>query len=80
MIIFLDQEEEELDREYGGIPKSFVYLRKTAEECEKSPKFLDWQDMDEVGYFWIVSNKKEKSVCRNKNAQLKGGVWRIFIQ
>ena len=47
-VIFLGQEEDALDREYGGIPESFVYLPGTALESERSSLLLDWDDMDQV--------------------------------
>ncbi len=47
-MIFLGQEEDALDREYGGIPESFVYLPGTALESERSSLLLDWDDMDQV--------------------------------
>jgi hypothetical protein len=47
-IIFLDQEEDELDREYGGIPQSFVYLPGTVSDMEGSSQLLSWDDIDQV--------------------------------
>ena len=46
--IFLGQEESDLDRDYGGIPTSFVYLPATASDSERKSQLLDWVDMDEV--------------------------------
>ena len=48
IIIFLDQEEDELDREYGGIPQSFVYLPGTVSDMEGSSQLLSWDDIDQV--------------------------------
>ena len=55
--IFPGQEEDELDREYGGIPMSFVYLPGTALDSERSSQLLDWSDMDQVNivYTGIIS-------------------------
>ncbi|XP_028402978.1 ubiquitin conjugation factor E4 A-like isoform X2 [Dendronephthya gigantea] len=40
------QEEDGLDREFGGIPTSYVYLPAT--ESDPESQFLNWVDMDEV--------------------------------
>jgi hypothetical protein len=47
-IIFLGQEEDAVDREYGGIPKSFVYLPGTASDSERLLQLLDWGSIDQV--------------------------------
>ena len=49
--IFPGQEEDTLDREYGGLPTSFVYLSDTASDSERSSQLLDWADMDQVLHY-----------------------------
>ena len=46
--MFLDQEEDALDREYGGIAQSHVFLVGTASDLESSSKLLNWDDIDQV--------------------------------
>ncbi|CAB3984152.1 Ubiquitin conjugation factor E4 A [Paramuricea clavata] len=42
------QEEDAVDREYGGIPKSFVYLPDTASDSERVLQLLDWASIDQA--------------------------------
>lgn len=48
------QVEEEIDREYGGLPKASVFLSGIASDPDRTSKFLGWNDLDQVIFYSYI--------------------------